>query len=64
MTEWTSWAVVIRQPATKEEVLAVEGMIDGRDVPLFTGTVGEFAERWRRPFVVHHSGRYFEVGVG
>lgn len=63
MTEWTSWAIVIDKPVTKEEVLAIDGVIDGRDIPLFTGTLDEWCERYRHPFTVHRSGRYIQVGV-
>ena len=64
--EWTSWGIVLNMPddlGMLEEVLAVEGVIQGRDLPLFTGTLGEWCERYRHPFVVHRDGRYIQVGV-
>ena len=67
MTAWTSWAVVCPDEL-KDKVLAVEGVlqgrdvVQGRDVALFTGTLDEFSTRWEDPFVVHTFGRYIKVG--
>ena len=63
MNEWTSWAIVIDKPHTTEEILKIEGVVEGRDLPIFTGTLGEWCERFKRPFTVHSNGRYIQVGV-
>jgi hypothetical protein len=63
MNEWTSWAIVVRWPHTKEEILAIPGVLDGDDIPLFTGTLGEFSDRFDHPFEVVKVGRYIRVGV-
>lgn len=62
MTAWTSWAVVCPAEIV-DKVLAVEGVVQGDDVKLFTGTLDEFSQRWGDPFVVYKFGRYIQVGV-
>lgn len=63
MSEWTSWAIVVKWPHTKEEILEIPGVIDGRDLPIFGGTLGEFQKRFSKPFTVHTEGFYIQVGV-
>lgn len=64
MREWASWGIVVLFPITKEEILEIPGMVEGRDLPIYQGTLGSFALEYKRPFKVYNSGKYIEVGVG
>lgn len=65
MSVWTSWAIVGSKttPELHEEVLDIPGMIDGRDLPIFNGSLDEFSNEFHKPFIVYREGRYIKVGA-
>lgn len=60
---WKSWAIVARNDAALNKALTVEGVIDGSKggVPIFHGTLDEWANRWNDWYVAHDDGRWIEI---
>lgn len=67
MSVWTSWAIVGSKttPELHEEILAIPGVIEGRDrdLPILDGSLDEFSNEYRKPFIVYYNGRYIKVGA-
>ncbi len=61
---WKSWAIVGSKttPGLHEEILAIPGMVDGRDLPIFYGSLGDFQRVFKKQFLVSSTGLYIKVG--
>lgn len=56
---WTLWGVVLRPDApseTKEEMLRVPGVYQGRDLLLYQGTLTDFRTHYNKSFLVTPKG--------
>ncbi len=65
MSNWKSWSIVgvKYDPKLREEILAIPGMVDGRDLPIFHGSLGDFQRHYKDPFEVYSKGYYIKVGI-
>lgn len=65
MSVWTSWAIVGSKttPELHDYIMAIVGMTEGQDLPIFDGSLDEFSNEFRNPFTVYYDGRYIKVGV-
>jgi len=67
-TFWTSWGITgsTTNPQVYENVMNVPGMTHDakRGIPIFHGTLDEFAKHFPTPFEVHNDGRFIKVGDG
>ena len=64
MNEWISWAIVMWDGSNdelKEQILAVPGVIEGKNLPLYSGTLEDFAKYWKRQFIVSYDGFWIAV---
>ena len=64
MSYSTSWGIVgsKKTPELHEEILAIPGVTYKRDLPIFDGSLDEFSNEFRKPFIVYYVGRYIKVG--
>lgn len=59
-----SWAITgpsLELDSVREEVLDMEHTVDGRDVPIYIGTLEEFADEWGKPFKVSPQGAFITI---
>ena len=61
-----SWAICgpsMQLNSVKERVLAMENAVEGRGngVPIYIGTLEEFAKEWKGKFTVHPIGAYITI---
>jgi hypothetical protein len=49
-----------------DDVMSVPGMTHDakRGIPIFHGTLDEFAKHYKAPFTVHNDGRFIRTGDG
>jgi hypothetical protein len=64
-TFWTSWGIVGSNESAQmyDDVMSVPGMNHDakRGIPIFHGTLDEFAKHFAAPFEVHNDGRFIKV---
>ena len=67
-TFWTSWGITgsNTNPQMYDNVMSVPGMVHDakRGIPIYHGTLDEFAKYFPTPFEVHVDGRFIKVGEG
>lgn len=66
MSIWKSWGIAGSKttPELHEEIVAIPGVVydEKRGIPIFNGSLGDFQQHFKKPFIVYSEGCYIKVG--